>query len=43
MIGGEAGWTGLVNSINGTGLEQGYFPNLTFENPVVGLPHLQFR
>jgi feruloyl esterase len=33
MIGGEAGWTGLVSSINGTGLEQGYFPNLTFENP----------
>ncbi len=33
MIGAEAGWTGLVNSINGTGLEQGYFPNLTFENP----------
>ncbi|HWZ74776.1 MAG TPA: DUF6351 family protein [Casimicrobiaceae bacterium] len=33
MIGAEAGWSGLVNNVNGTGLEQGYFPNLTFENP----------
>ena len=33
MIGAEAGWTGLVNNLSGGGLEQGYFPNLTFENP----------
>jgi uncharacterized tannase-like protein DUF6351/tannase/feruloyl esterase len=33
MMGGESGWTGLVNDLTANGLEQGYFANLTFENP----------
>jgi hypothetical protein len=32
-LGGEAGWTGLVANTTASGLGQGYFANLVFENP----------
>ncbi len=31
-VGSEAAWTGLVDNLNATGLPNGYFANLTFEN-----------
>jgi len=32
-MGGEAGWSGLVTSLGRSGLSNGYFANLVFENP----------
>jgi Tannase and feruloyl esterase len=32
-VGSEAGWTGMVGNLNAAGLPNGYFANLTFENP----------
>lgn len=32
-VGGEAGWSGLVSNLNSSGLANGYFANLVFENP----------
>ena len=32
-VGSEAGWTGMVGNLNATGLPNGYFANLTFEDP----------
>ncbi|HYS08845.1 MAG TPA: tannase/feruloyl esterase family alpha/beta hydrolase [Myxococcales bacterium] len=33
MQGGEDGWAGLVTNLNASGLGNGYFANLTFEDP----------
>jgi len=33
MRGGEDGWAGLVTNLNASGLGNGYFANLTFEDP----------
>ena len=32
-MGGETSWTGLVTNLNSSGLPNGYFANLVFENP----------
>src|SRR4029077_17194423 len=32
-LGSEASWTGLVANLSATGLPNGYFANLVFENP----------
>lgn len=32
-VGGEAAWSGLVSNLNSSGLANGYFANLVFENP----------
>src|SRR5207237_4107959 len=33
MRGGEDGWAGIVTNLNASGLGNGYFANLTFEDP----------